>query len=149
MHLHPCRCRYKISHLSQLPALLVENEQLKLKRAEVFTKMRRLVAGPRPTLASVQDWTSGQCGDWLEHDVSLPELVPLFAGAGIDGGKLLCLDQPKLKSLGVDDVDCEIILARLQLLERMDRRSKSSWHHPMTTMLSAAVVFETPVKTIH
>jgi hypothetical protein len=141
-----CRCRYKISHLSHLPALFVENEQLKLKRAEVFTKMCRSVAGPRPTTASVQDWTSGQCGDWLEHDVSLPEHVPLFEGAGIDGAKLLCLDEPKLTSLGIDDVDCEIILARLQLLERIDRRSKSSSHRPVTTMLSAAVLYETPVE---
>ena len=109
----------------------------------VFTEMQRgrSVAGPMP--ASVQDWTGRQCAEWLEHDVDLLEHVPLFMGAGIDGSKLLRLDEPKLKSLGIDDVDCEVILARLQLLERMDRRSKSSWQHPAETISSGAVLYDT------
>ena len=45
-------------------------------------------------------------------------------GAGIDGGKLLRLDEPKLKALGIDDIDGEIILARLQLLVRVGREVK-------------------------
>jgi len=51
--------------------------------------------------------------------------VPLFMGAGIDGGKLLRLDEPKLKALGIDDIDGEIILARLQKLERASSRANS------------------------
>ena len=98
-------------------------------------------------MASVQDWTDRQCSEWLTRDANLPEHVPLFMGAAIEGGKLLRLDEPKLKSLGIDDIDCEIILARLQLLERMDRRSKSSWQRPLTTLLSGAVLYETPVDT--
>ena len=97
--------------------------------------------------ASVQDWTGRQCAEWLEHDVDLLEHVPLFMGAGIDGSKLLRLDEPKLKSLGIDDVDCEVILARLQLLERMDRRSKSSWQRPAETISSGAVLYDTPEDT--
>ena len=98
-------------------------------------------------MAGVQDWTGRQCAEWLEHDVNLLEHVPLFMGAGIDGGKLLRLDEPKLKSLGIDNVDCEIILARLQLLERMDRRSKSSWQRPAETISSGAVLYDTPEDT--
>ncbi len=106
----------------------------------VFTEMQRgrSVAGPR-----VQDWTGRQCAEWLEHDANLLEHVPLFMGAAIDGSKLLRLDEPKLQSLGIDDVDCEVILARLQLLERLDRRSKSSWQHPAETISSGAVLYDT------
>ena len=45
-------------------------------------------------------------------------------GGAIDGGKLLRLDEPKLKALGIDDIDGEIILARLELLERVSREVK-------------------------
>ena len=76
-------------------------------------------------LGDVQDWTDRQCADWLKWVVNLPEHVPLFMGGAIDGGKLLRLNGPKLQALGIDDADCEIILARLQLLERMYRRSQT------------------------
>ena len=110
----------------------------------VFTEMQRgrSVAGP-----SVQDWTGRQCAEWLEHDANLLEHVPLFMGAAIDGSKLLRLDEPKLKSLGIDNVDCEVILARLQLLEKMDRRSKSCRQRPAETISSGAVLYDTPEDT--
>jgi hypothetical protein len=98
-------------------------------------------------MASVHDWTGRQCAEWLEQDVSLLEHVPLFMGAGIDGSNLLHLDEPKLKSLGIDDIDCEIIVARLRLLERMDCRSKSSWQRPAETSSSGAVLYNTQVDT--
>jgi hypothetical protein len=74
-------------------------------------------------LCSVQDWTDWRCAEWLAHEVNLPEHVPLFMGGAIDGGKLLRLDEPKLKALGIDETDGEIILARLQRLERTNSRN--------------------------
>ncbi len=53
----------------------------------------------------------------------MPEHVQLFIGGAIVGGKLLGLDEPKLKALGIDEIDCEIILARLQRLERTNSRN--------------------------
>ena len=40
-----------------------------------------------------------------------------------DGGKLLGLNEPKLKALGIDETDGEIILACLQRLERTNSRN--------------------------
>ena len=57
---------------------------------------------------------SGWSGRSTEH-------VPAFAKATINGGRLLYLDKPQIKALGMDDIDCEIVLARLQLLHRQDR----------------------------
>ena len=74
-------------------------------------------------LGCVQDWTDRRCAEWLRHEVNLPEHVPLFMGGAIDGGKLLRLDEPKLKALGIDETDGEIILARLQRLERTNSRN--------------------------
>ena len=74
-------------------------------------------------LGSVQDWTDRRCAEWLAHEVNLPEHVPLFMGGAVDGGKLLGLDEPKLKALGIDGTDGEIILARLQRLERTNSRN--------------------------
>ena len=59
----------------------------------------------------------------------------------IDGSKLLRLNEPKLKALGLDDADCEIILARLQLLERMYRRSQTVSQRP--SISTASVLNET------
>ena len=116
------RCRYKItSHLRNLPALFQEKEQLNEERARACADFQQNASAPVSNQAQsdVQDWTDRRCADWLKYDVDLPEHVPLFMGAGIDGGKLLRLDEPKLKALGIDDVDGEIILARLQLLVRV------------------------------
>jgi hypothetical protein len=66
--------------------------------------------------------------------------VPLFMGAGIDGGKLLRLDEPKLKALGIDDIDSEIILARLELLVRAYRRSQPTSQRP--SLSASAVLYE-------
>jgi hypothetical protein len=124
--------------------LIGERAQLSRERAVAFTEMQRsrTVDGNRPTIGDVQDWTDRQCADWLQYDVDLPEHMPLFMGAGIVGSKLLRLDEPKLKALGFDAVDGEIILARLQQLERADRRSKSKWQRRS----SGAVLYETPVE---
>ena len=120
------RCRYKITHLWELPALFAEKKLLRQEWADAIEMHQgRSVAQSMLGLGDVQDWTDRQCAEWLTRDVNLPEHVPLFMGAGIEGGKLLRLDEPKLKSLGIDDIDCEIILARLQLLERMYLRSQT------------------------
>jgi hypothetical protein len=123
-------CRYKISHLWQLPALFAKKEQLNEERARTFTDFQRTASAPRFPVSKlaqsgVQDWADRRCADWLKHDVNLPEHIPLFIGAGIDGGKLLRLDEPKLTALGIDAADCEIILARLQKLERASSRANS------------------------
>jgi hypothetical protein len=136
------RCRYKISHLWELPALFAEKEQLRQERADTFETHRgRSVAQSVLGLGNVQDWTERHCADWLEYDVNLPEHVPLYMGGAIDGGKLLRLNEPKLKALGIDDVDGEIILARLQLLERMYRRSQTVPRRP--SISTASVLYET------
>ena len=124
--------------------LIAERAQLSRERVVAFTEMQRgrTVDGNRPTIGDVQDWTGEQCADWLQYDVDLPEHVPLFMGGAIDGSKLLRLDEPKLQALGIDAADSEIILARLQLLERADRRSKSKWQRPS----SGSVLYETPVE---
>ena len=108
-----------------MPALFAEREQLGKARVRAFTETQRArsVADSKPALGGVEDWTDRCCAAWLVHVVNLPEHVPLFMGGAIDGGKLLRLDEPKLQALGIDDVDGEIILARLQLLERTDRRN--------------------------
>ena len=128
--------------------LIGERAQLSRERVVAFTEMQRgrTVDGNMPTIGGVQDWTDRHCADWLKHDVSLPEHVPLFIGGAIDGGKLLRLDEPKLKALGIDAADCEIILARLQLLERADRRSTSKWQRPSKSTSSGAVLYDTPVE---
>jgi hypothetical protein len=138
------RCRYKISHLWQLPMLIGERAQLSRERVVAFTEMQRsrTVDGNRPTIGDVQDWTDRQCADWLKYDVDLPEHVPLFMGGAIDGSRLLRLDEPKLKALGINAADWEIILARLQLLKRADCRSKSKWQRHS----SGSVLYETPVE---
>ncbi len=138
------RCRYKISHLWQLPMLIGERAQLSRERVAAFTEMQRsrTVDGNRPTIGDVQDWTDRQCADWLKYDVDLPEHVPLFMGGAIDGSRLLRLDEPKLKALGINAADWEIILARLQLLKRADCRSKSKWQRHS----SGSVLYETPVE---
>ena len=121
-----CRsCRYKISHLWQLPALFAEKEQLGKERVRAFTETQRArsVAGSKPALGGVRNWTDRRCAEWLRHEVNLPEHVPLFMGGAIDGGKLLGLDEPKLKALGIDETDGEIILACLQRLERTNSRN--------------------------
>lgn len=115
--------RYKISHLWKLPALFAAKAQLNEERAAAFSKMhlsRSVPVPPRPT-GGVCDWTGGRCVEWLEREVNLPEHVPAFAKATINGGRLLYLDKPQIKALGMDDIDCEIVLARLQLLHRQDR----------------------------
>ena len=118
------RCRYKITHLWELPALFAEKEQLRQERVEAFEMHQgRSVAQSMPGLGDVQDWTDRQCADWLKYVVNLPEHVPLFMGGAIDGGKLLSLDEPKLKALGIDETDGEVILARLQRLERTNSRN--------------------------
>ncbi len=61
-------------------------------------------------------------------------------GAGIDGIKLLRLDEPKLKALGIDDVDGEIILARLELLARAYRRSQPTSQR--ASLSASAVLYE-------
>jgi hypothetical protein len=66
--------------------------------------------------------------------------VPLFMGAGIDGGKLLRLDEAKLKALGIDDIDGEIILARLQLLVRAYCRSQPTSQR--ASLSASAVLYE-------
>ena len=99
-----------------------------------------MVAQSKPALGGVQDWTDRRCAEWLRHEVNLPEHVPLFMGGAIDGGKLLRLDEPKLKALGIDDIDCEIILARLQLLDRMYRRSQTVSQRP--SLSTAAVLYD-------
>ena len=138
-----CTGRYKISHLWELPALFAEKEQLRQERADAFEMHQgRSVAQSMLGLGDVQDWTDRQCADWLKYVVNLPEHVPLFMGGAIDGGKLLRLDEPDLQALGINAADSEIILARLQLLERADRRSKSKWQRHS----SGAVVYETPVQ---
>jgi hypothetical protein len=81
------------------------------------------VAQSKPALGAVQDWTDRRCAEWLRHEVNLPEHAPLFMGSAIDGGKLLRLDEPKLKTLGIDETDSEIILACLQRLERTNSRN--------------------------
>jgi hypothetical protein len=128
--------------------LIGERAQLSRERVVAFTEMQRgrTVDGNRPTIGDVQDWTDEQCADWLQYDADLPELVPLFMGGAIDGSKLLRLDEPKLKALGIDATDCEVILAHLQQLERADRRSKSKWQRPLKTTSSGAVLYETPVE---
>ena len=124
--------------------LIGERAQLHRERVVAITEMQRgrTVDGNRPTIGDVQDWTDRHCADWLKYDVDLPEHVPLFMGGAIDGGKLLRLDEPKLKALGINGADWEIILARLQQLERADRRSKSKWQRHS----SGAVLYETPVE---
>jgi hypothetical protein len=121
----PRRCRYKISHLWELPALFEEKAQLNQERVQAFAQLQRgrSVAKLAQTL-NVHAWTDRHCADWLKYDVNLPEHVPLFMGGAIDGGKVLHLDEAKLKALGIDDIDCEIILARLQLLGLVHRRSQ-------------------------
>ena len=118
-------CRYKIAHLGLLPALFAEKEQLNKERASAFDKIRHdHSSGPRsalPALASrVQQWSEIRCAEWLRHEVSLPEHVPVFLGS-IDGSKLMCLDESTLLALGIDAIDSEIILAHLQLLDRQCR----------------------------
>ena len=131
------RPRYKISHLWELPALFAEKEQLRRERVEAFERHRgRSVAQSMLGLGDVQDWTDRQCADWLKWVVNLPEHVPLFMGGAIDGGKLLRLNEPKLQALGIDDADGEIILARLQLLERMYRRSLTVSQRPSISTAS-------------
>ena len=136
------RCRYKITHLWELPALFAEKKQLRQEWADAIEMHQgRSVAQSMLGLGDVQDWTDRQCADWLKWDVNLPEHVPLFMGGAIDGGKLLRLNGPKLQALGIDDADGEIILARLQLLERMYRRSQT-----MSQRLSfstSSVLYET------
>jgi hypothetical protein len=132
-------CRYKItSHLRQLPALFEEKEQLNEERARAFTDFQQNASArvPNQAQSGVHDWTDRRCADWLKYDVDLPEHVPLFMGAGIDGGKLLRLDEPKLKALGIDDIDGEIILARLELLARAYRRSQRA------SLSTSAVLYE-------
>jgi hypothetical protein len=128
--------------------LIGERAQLSRERVVAFTEMQRgrTVDGNRPTFGDVQDWTDEQCADWLKYDVDLPEHVPLFMGGAIDGGKLLRLDESKLKALGINAADGEIILARLQLLERADRRSKSTWQRPSKTTSSGSVLYEAPAE---
>ena len=128
--------------------LIGERAQLHRERVVAITAMQRgrTVDGNRPTIGDVQDWTDRHCADWLKYDASLPEYVPLFMGGAIDGGKLLRLDEPKLKALGIDATDCEIILARLQLLERADRRSKSTCQRPSKSTSTGAVLYETPLE---
>ncbi len=141
------RCRYKISHLWQLPMLIGERAQLSRERVVAFTEMQRgrTVDGNMPIIGDVQDWTDRHCADWLKYDVDLPEHVPLFMGGAIDGGKLLCLDEPKLKALGINAADCEIILARLQQLERVYHRSQSTSQRPSLSTSSGVVLYGTPV----
>jgi hypothetical protein len=136
------RCRYKISHLWQLPDLFQEKEQLREERARGFIHFQRTASARASNQAQsgVEDWPVRHCADWLKYDVDLPEHVPLFMGAGIDGGKLLRLDEPKLKALGIDDIDCEIILARLQLLEHAFRRSQPTSQRP--SLPTSAVLHE-------
>ena len=136
------RCRYKISHLWQLPALFEEKEELNEERARACADFQQNASArvPNQAQSSVQDWTDRRCADWLKYDVDLPEHVPLFMGGAIDGGKLLRLDEPKLQALGIDDADCEIILARLQLLERMYRRSQTVSQRP--SLSTASVLYE-------
>ena len=122
--------------------LIGERAQLSRERVVAFTEMQRgrTVDGNMPTIGGVQDWTDRHCADWLKHDVSLPEHVPLFMGGAIDGGKLLRLDEPKLKALGIDDIDGEIILARLELLERAYRRSQPTLQRASRS--ASAVLYE-------
>ena len=137
------RCRYKITlHLRQLPALFQEKQQLNEERARAFTDFQRTASArvPNQAQSDVQDWTDRRCADWLKYDVDLPEHVPLFMGAGIDGGKLLRLDEPKLKALGIDDIDGEIILARLQLLVRAYCRSQPTSQR--ASLSASAVLYE-------
>ena len=136
------RCRYKISHLWQLPALFEEKTQLNEERVRAFTDFQRNSSArvPNQAQSGVQDWTDRRCADWLKYDVDLPEHVPLFMGAGIDGGKLLRLDEPKLKALGIDDIDGEIILARLELLVRAYRRSQPTLQR--ASLSASAVLYE-------
>jgi hypothetical protein len=125
-----------------LPALFAEKEQLRQERADAFEIHRgRSVAQSMLGLGDVQDWTDRQCVDWLKYVVNLPEHVPLFMGGAIDGGKLLRLNEPKLQALGINNADCEIILARLQLLERMYRRSQTVSQRP--SLSTASVLYET------
>ena len=138
------RSRYKItSHLRNLPALFQEKEQLNEEWARVCADSQRTASARVSDQAQsgVQDWTNRRCADWLKYDVDLPEHVPLFMGARIDGDKLLRLDEPKLKALGIDDIDGEIILARLQLLVRAYRRSQSTSQR--ASLSTSAVLYET------
>ena len=125
--------------------LFQEKEQLREERARAFTHFQRTTSASVSNQAQsrVQDWTDRHCADWLKYDVNLPEHVPLFMGGAIDGVKLLRLDEPKLKALGIDAADCEIILARLQLLERAFRRSQSMSQRPSPS--KSAVLYETTV----
>ncbi len=90
--------------------------------------MQRGVSAPDSAsgLGGVHTWTDRRCAEWLRHEVNLPEHAPLFMGGAINGDSLLRLDEPKLKALGIGDVDCEVILARLQRLERAHRHAQSN-----------------------
>ena len=137
------RCRYKITlHLRQLPALFQEKQQLNEEWARVCADFQRTASArvSNEAPSGIQGWTNRRCADWLKYDVDLPEHVPLFMGGAIDGGKLLRLDEAKLKALGIDDIDGEIILARLQLLVRAYRRSQPTSERP--SLSASAVLYE-------
>ena len=114
------RCRMKFLNLWKLPELIMEKARLNQEWVRALTQNQaaQSVNDSKPALAGIQDWTDRRCAEWLAHEVKLPEHVPLFRGAAINGSKLLRLDERKLKALGIDDIDSEIILARLQRLER-------------------------------
>ena len=117
-----------MSHLWVLPSLFKQKEELNKERLQLLTGMLRPSCTSRQPTGSIYEhqWSTKRCAEWLTQEVNLPEHVPAFTRATVCGAELLRLDEARLKALGVDAIDSEIILARVQFLKRQVEKSRGN-----------------------